>query len=209
VSSPSGREEALAAARKAPLILASASPRRREILQLAGLDFEVVVADADARPRPAGSPARYAAEGARLKALAVAREHPGRLVVGADTVVALGRGLLGKPADEEQAREMLALLSGRRHSVYTALAIALGPPAEIVAEACEESRVTFRKLSSDDINTYVASGDALDKAGAYGIQSGGGRLVAEVIGSYLNVVGLPLGRLRDLLSRLNWNRRSQ
>ncbi len=182
----------------APLVLASASPRRQEMLRLAGIDFEVAVSDAEADVDARGRPEAVARAGARAKALDVARRLPGRLVVGADTVVAVGRHVLGKPADADEARRMLARLSGRRHQVHTAFVLARD--GEVVAEGCDTTAVTFHGLEAATIAAYVDSGDPLDKAGAYGVQSGGGALVAEVIGSYLNVVGLPLGRLLRALA---------
>ena len=182
------------------LVLASASPRRQEILRLAGIDFEIAVSDAEAGMDLRGRPAAVALAGARAKAVDVAGRLAGGWVVGADTVVAVGRHVLGKPADAAEARRMLARLSGRRHQVHTAFAVAQGGSGELVAEGCETSVVTFHVLEAATIAAYVASGDPLDKAGAYGIQSGGGTLVAEVIGSYLNVVGLPLARLMQTLA---------
>jgi len=191
---PSGEDGA------APLVLASASPRRQEILRLAGIDFEVAVSDAEAGIGPQGRPQDVASAGARAKALDVAARLPDRLVIGADTVVAVGRHVLGKPADAVDARRMLEQLSGRQHEVHTAFVLARGAPPRVLVEGCETSAVTFHVLDAAAIANYVASGDPLDKAGAYGIQSGGGDLVAEVIGSYLNVVGLPLARLLQALA---------
>ncbi|MEN6640854.1 MAG: Maf family protein [Armatimonadia bacterium] len=190
----------------APLILASASPRRQEILRLAGIEFEVEVSAAEAHLGRAASPRCQAEAGARAKAEDVARRHPGRVVVGADTVVALGNRLLEKPRDEADARRMLRELSGRRHEVFTVIVLAVGESggAELLYEECATSLVSFRRLAEAEIDAYVATGDPLDKAGAYGIQSGGGELVAEVWGSYLNVVGLPLARLRLALSAIGW-----
>jgi septum formation protein len=200
----------LEAALQSPLVLASASPRRQEMLRLSGLDFEVASTEMEEVGRPAGPPQAHALANARLKALAVAPGFPGRLVIGADTVVALGRVVLEKPAEAAAARRMLEQLSGRRHQVHTAFAIVLGgclqPPGEarVLVEDCVTSTVGFRRLEAGEIAAYVASGDPLDKAGAYGLQSGGGALVAEVLGSYLNVVGLPLARLLQALSALGW-----
>ena len=187
-----------------PLVLASASPRRQEILRLAGLEYEVAVSEAEAGANASGGPQQGAALNARLKALDVAPAFPGRLVVGADTVVALGKTVLEKPVDAADAVRMLQQLSGRQHQVYTAFAIVAGGEARVLVEEVVASTVAFRQLTRREIEDYVASGDPLDKAGAYGIQSGGGGLVAEVIGSYLNVVGLPLGRLQAALAALGW-----
>ena len=187
-----------------PLVLASASPRRQEILRLAGLPFEVCPSEAEPGPLPGSEPFEYCQWSAQDKAAAVAEGLPGRLVIGADTIVVLGRDILGKPEDLAAARAMLRRLSGRQHAVYTGLAIMLGPTTSCLALGHERSLVTFRRLAEGEIERYVASGDPLDKAGAYGIQSQGGELVAEVMGSYLNVVGLPLGRLRTMLAAVGW-----
>lgn len=190
----------------APLILASASPRRQEILRLAGIEFEVEVSSAEAHLGRAASPRCQAEAGARAKAEDVARRRPGQLVVAADTVVAIGNRLLEKPRDDAEARRMLRELSGRRHEVFTVVALAVceSDDVRLLHEECATSLVSFRHLSDAEIDAYVATGDPLDKAGAYGIQSGGGELVAEVLGSYLNVVGLPLARLRLALSAIGW-----
>lgn len=189
--------------RPLPLVLASASPRRQEMLRRAGIDFEVAVSDAEAALAAEGGPRVVALAGARAKALDVAPRCPGRWIIGADTVVAVGCRVLGKPADAVEARRMLELLSGRRHQVHTGFVVVLGPTGQVLAEACETSVVTFHRLSPQTIEAYVASGEPLDKAGGYGVQSVGGGLVAEVIGSYLNVVGLPLARLRAVLAHLS------
>jgi septum formation protein len=189
---------------RAPLALASSSPRRQEILRLAGLPFEAFPSEAEPAPPPRMAPVEYCQWAARGKAAAVAEKLPGRLVVGADTIVVLGREILGKPADLAAARAMLRRLSGRQHTVYTGLAVMLGPQKSCLAWGQERSLVTFRRLAEAEIERYVATGDPLDKAGAYGIQSQGGELVAEVVGSYLNVVGLPLARLRTMLAAVGW-----
>lgn len=186
----------------APLVLASASPRRQEILGWAGLDFEVCPSDAEPDWAPGQSPEAHVVASAAAKAQAVAPGFPGRLVIGADTVVVLGHEVLGKPRDAADAARMLTALSGRTHTVFTGIAVARGGSAEVLAQDVDASRVTFRKLSVAAIADYVATGDPLDKAGAYGVQSAGGTLVAEVMGSYLNVVGLPLARLQTLLAGL-------
>jgi septum formation protein len=185
-------------------VLASASPRRQEILRLSGIPFEIAASEAEACGGSFTRPQDCAAANARLKALDVAPAFAGRLIVGADTVVALGRRILEKPADAADARRMLEQLTGRQHRVYTAFVIVLGGEGTVLVEETVASAVVFRRLSADEISAYVATGDPLDKAGAYGIQSGGGKLVAEVLGSYLNVVGLPLARLLAALSALGW-----
>jgi septum formation protein len=173
--------------------------------------FEVVTSDAETGADAPDDPLQRALVNARLKALDVAGRHADQLVIGADTVVAVGCQALEKPLDAAHATQMLEQLSGRQHQVYTALTIAVrrsasGPGAapQVLVEEVVSSSVTFRELSAADIAAYVASGDPLDKAGAYGIQSGGGSLVLEVLGSYLNVVGLPLARLLHCLSAIGW-----
>ncbi|MHB8994438.1 MAG: Maf family protein [Armatimonadota bacterium] len=194
-----------------PLILASASPRRQEIMRSTKMAFEVVTSDAEMGEDAPDDPLQRALINARLKALDVAKRHADQLVIGADTVVALGCQALEKPVDAAHAIQMLEQLSGRQHQVYTALTIAVrqsasGPETapQVLVEEVVSSSVTFRELTATDIAAYVASRDPLDKAGAYGIQSGGGSLVLEVLGSYLNVVGLPLARLLHCLSALGW-----
>ncbi|MGD9495839.1 MAG: nucleoside triphosphate pyrophosphatase [Armatimonadota bacterium] len=196
-------DAALSSALRRPLVLASASPRRAMLLRQAGIEFEVrvpqIVEDADESGLP---PAEVALTHARTKAQAVARELWGRLVLGADTVVVLGTQVLGKPDGPAQARAMLQALSGRVHEVITAVALAVGDGGGIVAEQIERTRVRFRRLSEGEIECYVASGEPLDKAGAYGIQGRGALLVREIEGCYFNVVGLPLSRIWDMLSSL-------
>ncbi len=154
----------------------------------------------DAAASEAG-PAAVAAEHARKKALAVSAEQPDRFVLGADTVVVCNGSLLGKPESEEQAEEMLRLLSGRTHEVITAVALAFGGTAgpAVFAEDQVRTRVVFRELSDEEIDAYVATGEPMDKAGAYGIQERGALLVDRIDGCYFNVVGLPLSRMWELL----------
>ncbi|HEX5502758.1 MAG TPA: Maf family protein [Thermomicrobiales bacterium] len=179
-----------------PLILASASPRRRALLGRLGLPFEVAPSGAD-EAEPAGlAPARVAEALALVKARAVAAAHPGRVVIGADTIVALDGASLGKPRDAADAAAMLRRLRGRWHAVSTGLAVvAAGRACHDVVTAA----VRMRDYGDDEIARYVAGGEPLDKAGAYAVQGRGGALVAEVRGSELAVVGLPLRRLAELL----------
>jgi len=181
-----------------PLILASASPRRRELLRLLGLPFEVVPS-AFEEPAPAShpDPEALARELALAKARDVARNHPRRWVLGADTVVWLGDRLLGKPADASEAAAMLAALVGRTHRVTTGLALLRRGGPELTAHATTE--VTFRPLTPREVAAYVATGEPYDKAGGYGIQGHGALLVEGVRGDYPNVVGLPLVPLLRLL----------
>lgn len=191
-----------------PLVLASASPRRAELLRQVGIDFEVRVSDvAEENDAANVSPAEVAAGHARQKALAVAAAMPGRLVLGADTVVVRGERLLGKPESEAQARRMLRLLSGGAHEVITAVALAIGEGdgASVVAEDQVSTGVVFRTLDEAEIDAYVATGEPMDKAGAYGIQGRGALLVREVEGCYFNVVGLPLSRTWELLRSLGYS----
>ncbi len=191
-----------------PLVLASASPRRAALLAQVGLPFEVHVSGVPEEvAAPGRAPEAIALEHARAKALAVAETMPGRLVLGADTVVVLGDNVLGKPADAAEAVVMLRGLSGREHEVITAIAFAFdaGQGARVRAEHAEHTRVVFRELSEDEIAWYVASGEPLDKAGAYGIQGRGALLVRSIEGCYFNVVGLPLSRMGEILSELGYD----
>ena len=170
-----------------PCILASASPRRAELLAEAGIAFDRCPADIDESMLLGESPDEYVRRLAETKARAAWR--PGTRSLGADTVVVLDGEVLGKPRDERDAKRMLQRLSGQCHSVLTGVAVFDGTAAE---STCEETRVWFRTLSDREIGDYVASGEPLDKAGAYGIQGGAGRFVEQIDGSYENVVGLPV-----------------
>jgi septum formation protein len=187
-----------------PLILASASPRRRELLALLGLPFEVdPTGEEEALPAEHAAPARVAMRLARAKAAAVAARRPGCLVVGADTIVVLGRRLLGKPVDPEHARAMLRALAGRAHRVVTGVAVIdrrRHPATEQVS--AESTRVEFRPLDPREIAAYVGTGEPMDKAGAYAVQGVGSLLIRSIHGDYPNVVGLPVARLARLLRNL-------
>lgn len=178
------------------LILASASPRRRELLSRLGLEFDVHPAGIDETPLGRETAGALAVRLARSKAQAVAAVWPGCRVLGADTVVALAGGLLGKPADAEEARRMLEALSGAEHRVLTGLAFAA---AGAVREACVVSRVWFRKLDAREIACYAAQDEPLGVAGSYAIQGGAAAFVSRLVGSYTNVVGLPLAAAARLL----------
>jgi septum formation protein len=180
------------------LVLASASPRRRELLGQLGITFEVSAADIDETPRPGEAAGAYVLRLAREKALAVALRHPDAWVLAADTTVALDDALLGKPRDADEARDMLGRLSGRTHEVHTGVALT-GPGAEHATQV--STRVTFRALSPGEIAWYAGTGEPLDKAGSYAMQGKGGFLVAAVEGSPTNVIGLPLGETLELLAR--------
>lgn len=186
-----------------PLILASASPRRTELLTQLGLAHAVDPAHIPEDALPGETAEAHVERLAREKALAVAERHPGALVLAGDTVVVSGDEILGKPVDEEEARAMLAALAGQTHRVVSGLAVA-GPDAGHVVSAHETARVTFRALTSGEIHEYVATGEPMDKAGAYGIQGMGGALVTRVDGDYYSVVGLPLAGLIRLLDAAGW-----
>ena len=178
------------------LILASASPRRAELLRAAGFEFDVVPADVDERPQPGEQPDAYVCRVALDKARAVAACLSDAVVLAADTCVVVDGLILGKPADGDDAARMLQMLSGRSHVVLTGVAV-IGP-AGIRVEA-SSSHVVVAGLSSGDIAWYVASGEPADKAGAYAIQGLASRFVEAVDGSYSNVVGLPVALVYRLL----------
>ena len=180
------------------LILASASPRRRELLSHLGISFDVLPADVDEAPIAGESPLALALRLSRSKAVTLSHKYPDAAVIGADTVVAVsgtgGMEILGKPADATDAAKMLGKLSGKKHVVVTGFSIVCGAPAIDVAQAVSTD-VFFRAMSDDEIADYVATGEPLDKAGAYGIQGAGGIFVESITGSYSNVVGLPMCEL--------------
>ena len=181
------------------IILASQSPRRKELLERMGLSgFAIIPAQGDETCPPGCTPAEMVEELSRRKCAEVAGSRPDDLVIAADTVVAIDGRILGKPHSEEQAAQMLALLSGREHRVYTGLTVSRGGQA--VTEH-EITHVRFRSLSGADIDHYVATGEPMDKAGAYGVQGYGCVLVEGVFGDYYNVMGLPVCRLARLLAR--------
>lgn len=177
-------------------ILASTSPRRRDLLEQIGANFAVAPVEVDETPLPDEHPAHYVARLARMKACAVMPDLVGLPVLGADTTVALGNNPMGKPADEEQCVAMLMTLSGTTHSVYTAVAMALG---ERIESRLSETRVCFRPLHVDECRAYWRSGEPADKAGGYAIQGLGAVFVESIEGSYSGVVGLPLAQTWELL----------
>jgi septum formation protein len=189
------------------IILASASPRRAEILRNAGIPFEARAAVLDESRRPGELRADYVRRLALAKARASAAAQPDSgdsLFIGADTVVVAADEILGKPKSAEDARRMLRLLNGTLHEVHTGLAIVRRPGAmEAVIE--EVTRVTFAPFPEEEIEVYIATGEPFDKAGAYGIQGIGGRYVSRIEGCYFNVMGLPLARLWLLLREFGWN----
>lgn len=185
----------------APLVLGSGSPRRRELLARAGIAFEVQAADIDERALPGEAPPALAARLAREKALAIARRvgaPPTRIVLGADTIVVVDDDVLGKPEDPDDAVRLLGRLVGRSHRVLTAVSIvASGGGAE--RAALVESRVSMRAASLEEIRRYVATGEPLDKAGAYAAQGEGRRFIERIEGSETNVIGLPMHETLALL----------
>jgi septum formation protein len=184
------------------LVLASASPRRIELLALIGITPDRIdPADIDEIPLKDETPPRLAARLARTKAAAVAARSPGAIVVAADTVVAVGRRLLEKPADAMEAEKFLRLLSGRNHRVFTGVAVATG---DDVRHRVVETRVSFKRLSDAEIAHYVAGGDWRGKAGGYGIQGPAAAFVLRIIGSHPAVMGLPLPETVNLLAGAGW-----
>lgn len=183
----------------APLVLASASPRRRHLLEQLGLTF-TIHPNPDEEVIPPGLPPSEIVERlAREKAEPIARLHPEALTLGADTIVVLDGEVLGKPASPAEARSMLRRLSGRTHTVYTGIAL-FHPTSGRSASAHESTNVTFAPLSDEEIAAYVAGGSPLDKAGGYGIQDDTGALfIPRIEGDYFTVMGLPLHRLYRLL----------
>ncbi|MDR2753970.1 MAG: Maf family protein [Oscillospiraceae bacterium] len=173
-------------------ILASASPRRKELLTLAGIDFAVCPAEADETLAPGVPPEQAPVLLAARKAQAVAATHPAACVIAADTIVTIDGKILGKPRDKDDAAAMLRLLSGREHRVVTGVCLRQGAKTHAFAH---ETVVHFYPLRDDEIAAYIATGEPMDKAGAYGIQGKGGLLAARLEGDYYNVVGLPIARL--------------
>ena len=176
------------------IVLASASPRRAELLKAAGIAFDILPAHVDESVHPGEAPEAYARRVSRAKASAVLQRSPGRPVLAADTVVVIDGHILGKPADPEDARRMLRLLSGKTHEVLTA--VTLDEETRV-----ERTTVEFAPLSSAEIDAYVASGEPMDKAGAYAIQGLASRFVTSIRGSYSNVVGLPVALVYTMLKR--------
>jgi septum formation protein len=182
------------------LILASISPRRKYLLEQAGIDFDVIPSAVNERSAPLDRPRRYTAALSLAKARDVAQRHPGRWVLGADTIVAIDDQILGKPRNRNSARSMLEQLSGQTHQVYTGFSIChrdgITHHTEVVA-----TDVTFKSLSKEEIDWYIHTDEPFDKAGAYAIQGLGTFLVRRINGSYTNVVGLPVCEVIEYLLR--------
>lgn len=189
--------------RNPPLVLASASPRRLELLRQIGIEPDIVApADVDERPAAGERPADHARRLAEAKADQIARQHEGSFVLAADTVVAVGRRILPKPADEAAARRALALLSGRRHRVLGALVLVA--PDGRRGRRLVVTTVRIKRLSEGEIAAYLESGEWRDKAGGYAIQGRAAAFVPAVNGSYSNVIGLPLAETAALLRGLGY-----
>jgi septum formation protein len=178
------------------IVLASASPRRQELLRNAGISFVVQAADILEIPRAGEEPCALAERLAREKAEAVFRERPNELVLGADTIVVVDEQILGKPRDASDAARMLRLLSGRSHQVVTGVCL-MGPGFEDVRS--ESTVVSVSVLGDEDIGSYVATGEPMDKAGAYAIQGMASRWIFHIEGDYFNVVGLPVALVYGML----------
>lgn len=181
------------------IVLASGSPRRRDILEQIGMKFRVVVSNEDESPK-SKNPLEFPRENAMAKALAVSRTEHDALVLGFDTLVFLDNLPLGKPKTPEMALEMLEKLNGRSHKVITGVAFAQN--GVILDASEEETEVFFRNNTLQELKDYINSKDPMDKAGAYGIQTQGARLIRSIHGCYYNVVGLPVARMLDILGKL-------
>ncbi len=183
------------------LVLASASPRRQQLLRNAGIQFEVQPADIPEDPKPGEGAKECAERLAREKALTVAHQRPGDIVLGADTVVVIDGQLLGKPLDTADAARMLRLLSGRTHEVITGVCLAVG---ETPSTSSETTLVTMNELTEQEIADYVSSGEPMDKAGAYAIQGIASRWIPRIEGDYSNVVGLPVALVCRMLREISF-----
>lgn len=182
-----------------PILLASGSPRRRELLQLGGVHFQVMSRPTDETLPDSIAPWEAVLFLARQKGRAVREACPHQAVLSADTVVALEGRILGKPRDEQQAEQMLSFLSGKTHQVYTGVCVFDGHQEHVFYEKTD---VTFWSLTEEEIRAYVKTGEPMDKAGAYGIQGKGALLVERICGDYFNVVGLPLSKTVRLLKQV-------
>ena len=197
ITNPTTTTATLQSLKDCSVVLASGSPRRKELLGTMLDDFDVFPSDI---PEIAhGTPRQQVMQLARDKAEDVAKRHPDAVIIGADTLVAIGRHVLGKPQNEADAAAMLRRLSGRTHRVYTGVAVVNGGRTHV---QCGITRVRFETLSDDEIEGYVATGDPMDKAGAYGIQGIGGKFIRGIRGCYFNVMGLPLSIVYRMLKNI-------
>ena len=183
------------------LILASQSPRRRYLLEQAGLTFAVIPSDFDEDSVLSANPAEYVKTLAGAKADTVAQHYPDSWVIGADTIVTIGNAILGKPGDPREARQMLERLSGQSHFVYTGYSIVCKNKRARISDAVRTD-VQFKELTGDEIDWYIQTGEPFDKAGAYAIQGMGTFLVRRIHGSYTNVVGLPVCEVIETLIKM-------
>ena len=182
------------------LVLASSSPRRKELLDAAGWPYEAIVAGIDESLHPNEAPAVYVQRLARTKAEAVAARLQSGLVLGADTTVVVANEILGQPTDDDDARRMLHLLKGKWHEVLTGVAVVrVGGETTVDFET---TRVRFAEMTPDEIDWYVATGEARGKAGAYGIQGAAGLFIEEIEGDYFNIVGLPIRLVYELTAKV-------
>lgn len=181
------------------VVLASQSPRRRDLLTLIGIPHDVRPADVDESVLPGEEPVPHCERLARAKASALAAKERDAMVIGSDTIVVIDGDILGKPSSPEEACAMIARLSGRTHTVFTAVAVSYGGRT---VSGVESVAVTFRALEDREIAAYVATGEPMDKAGAYGIQGYGATIVERIEGDYFAVMGLALGRLVGLMNAL-------
>ncbi len=183
------------------LILASASPRRAEILAAVGWEFKAIAANIDESLEPDEAAEVYVRRLARTKAETVAQRFPDRMVLGADTTVVIAGEILGQPEDDEDARRMLRLLSGQWHEVVTGVALVRAGSAQVLIDH-ETTRVLFAEMSAEEIDWYVSTGEPKGKAGAYGIQGKAALFIKGIQGDYFNVVGLPVRLVFELLGRI-------
>jgi len=180
------------------VLLASGSPRRKELLSLLGIPFLIQIPNIPETRHEGESPRRYCARISREKALEMARQHPEALVIGADTIVVVGDRILGKPLDPDEARDYLLLLQGKTHDVFTGYTIVHGDRAK---SRVIRTRVRFRPMTHEEIVWYIASGEPTDKAGAYALQGIASIFISDIRGSYTNVIGLPLSELYEDLKQ--------
>ncbi len=184
------------------IILASASPRRKELLEKLGLTFEVEPSNYEEDMHSGLEPHEFAQKTSLEKAKAVAQKHDNAIVIAADTFIVLGGQILGKPHTENNAREMLAAISGKSHSVITGFSIIDTDKNKMLSKSVE-TKVHIKKMTSAEIHAYVKSKEPLDKAGAYAIQGSGAVFVERIEGDYFNIIGLPLGALTEALKEFN------
>lgn len=187
--------------KKVKLILASSSPRRKEILEKEGFEFEIILPDNVGENKVSLDPVNHVLELSRKKAESVAKRLKEGLILGADTIVVLDGEILGKPKDEKEAQVILKKLGGKAHKVYTGLTL-INKSNDKVLSDYDSTKVFFNQLEDEDISNYITTGEPLDKAGAYGIQGMGSFLVHHIEGNLDNVIGLPMKKLKEMLKRI-------